>query len=146
MLPHRSKYRKVCIVHGKKTKPKDCQLASYEDIHRPTGKADKCQKCGECCHVSVKVDPTSEQGIAMMQKIQQRAHILDRVGVDAKKVVKHIKETGRVPLRSYVNAGDLQWDNFMLSSACALLVPEEALAKGDIRKRLSDVPIKKGIH
>ena len=118
--------KRLCAVHGEATKPKTCQSVNPEEMHPDTK---ECYNCGECCHVSVRVNPDSPRGRAMIKKVRENAHILKRVDIDAEEVIKHIKEEGRIPLRQHIGAGDLQWDNFIFGSACSLLVPEQAYDK-----------------
>jgi len=119
--------KKKCAVHGKGTKPVICKKIAPEEIHG--NKGDICEQCGTCCNISVKVDPKSPQTRAMIEKIKENAHILRRANVDAEKVIRHIEKEGRVPLRRNVDAGDLQWDNFLFDSSCSLLMPEQAYDK-----------------
>ncbi len=119
--------RKFCIVHGRGTKPVICRRISASDVHG-TLKQD-CELCGACCRVSVRVDPNSSQGRAMINKIRKNAKVLKSAGVDAERVIEHIKKEGKTPLRGYVDAGDFQGLEYLPNSACALLVPEEVLLK-----------------
>jgi len=119
--------RKLCVVHGAKTKPRICR--SVDPKVRHNDPKFECKLCGECCHTSVPVNPDSLQGKAMIQRIRERADALRSVGVDPERVIRHIVEERRVPLRRYIDAGDLQGDTFMYDSECALMVPEDILRK-----------------
>lgn len=118
-------------MHGKSTKPLTCLSVDPEFVHREKGR--KCRMCGDCCYHAPAIDPTSRRGIAIMQRIRQQSDLLKEVGVDAEKVIELIKRDQRVPLRRYVDAGDIYGEVFLPDSVCALLVPEEAASK--VRKK-----------
>jgi hypothetical protein len=102
--------KQLCVVHGK-AKPFICQSVDPKSQH---ASSEKCYNCGLCCHTSVYVSP--DEAVNINKKIQQRKRMLKRVGVDSDKVIRFINKEGRVPLRSYVGAGDMQGESFCHST------------------------------